>query len=59
MGPASATWTGLRDWNEMMRHGLEPWELKAIARLAYTRAVIEGEKMSQKAKDAAAQNKTK
>lgn len=50
MGPAMATWTGLRDWNEMMGHGLAPWELRAIARLSHARAVIEGEKIAQEAK---------
>lgn len=50
MGPAVATWTGLRDWNEAMRHGLDPWELRAIARLSYARALIEGEKMAAKQK---------
>ena len=48
MGPAMATWTGLRDWNELMGYRLDRWELLAIARLTHVRAVIESEKMVAK-----------
>jgi hypothetical protein len=54
MAPAMATWTGLQSWNEIMRHDLEPWELRAIAQLSQVRAVVHAEQIKQKSDNAQA-----
>jgi hypothetical protein len=48
MSPAMATWSGLKNWNEIMRHDLEPWELRAIAQLSQARAIVQSEQIEQK-----------
>lgn len=50
MGPSGASWTGLRDWNEMMGHELRSWEILAIARCCNARAIAQSEKIERESK---------
>ncbi len=50
MGPALVTWESLQAWRLLTGEEIENWEAKALVRLGYTRAVIEGEKMQKEAK---------
>lgn len=50
MGPAVATWEGLRAWADHMRLTLEPWEARAMIRLGHIRAVVQSEASADKAR---------
>jgi hypothetical protein len=43
MGPVMASWRDVQDWCEVMLLDLEPWEKKALVRLANLRASIQSE----------------
>jgi hypothetical protein len=58
-GPALITWESLRAWCGLTGERLQSWEARALVRLGYARAAIEGEKQSAKAKADGAQNKNR
>jgi hypothetical protein len=43
MGPVMASWRDVQDWCAAMLLDLEPWEKKALVRLANLRAAIQSE----------------
>jgi hypothetical protein len=43
MAPVQAGWRDVQDWCEVMLLDLEPWEKKALVRLANLRAAIQSE----------------
>jgi hypothetical protein len=43
MAPVQAGWRDVQDWCEVMLLDLEPWEKKALVRLANLRASIQSE----------------
>lgn len=43
MGPVMASWRDVQDWCDVMLLDLEPWEKKALVRLANLRAAIQSE----------------
>lgn len=51
MGPTLVTWESLQAWRLLTGEEPEDWEVRALVRLGYTRAVIEGEKMQKDAKN--------
>lgn len=44
MGPVMADWGDVLDWCEAVGVQTEPWERKALVRLAHARAMISSEK---------------
>lgn len=44
IGPVMASWRDVQDWSAAMLLDLEPWEKKALIRLANLRASIMSEK---------------
>jgi len=41
------TWEALKAWSEFMAVSLEPWEVKVLVTLGYTRAVIAAEEQEK------------
>ncbi len=56
MGPPLVTWETLQAWRLLADEEIEDWEAKALVRLGYERAVVEGEK--QKTDGAQNQNRS-
>jgi hypothetical protein len=49
-GPPLITWESLHAWCELTGEMLQSWEARALVRLGYARAVIEGEKTERESK---------
>jgi hypothetical protein len=51
VAPVMASWGDIRDWCEVCQLSLEVFEIKAIARLCYARAMVSFEDQAKRAKE--------